>query len=163
MHRDHRRCAAAAGALTCTLAWLSWRADEATSSQRALRKWPAAAHVLPMHMPRLTRSCSVVGVSSEPGGQPGHLRAGEPTGEPKNRVGQVISQAKSLGANSQYGPGAIAFEFAQARAFSVTLLLCAVTSASWACAEQRPDVTTSSWPEPLLMLCRPSHPLLRHS
>ena len=41
--------------------------------------------------------------------------AGEPTGEPKNRVGQVISQAKALGANSQYGPGAIAFEFAQVR------------------------------------------------
>ena len=38
---------------------------------------------------------------------------GEPTGEPQGTVTNVIKQAKSMVANSQYGPGAIAFEFAQ--------------------------------------------------
>ena len=47
------------------------------------------------------------------------LIAGEPTGEPKNKVAQVISQAKNFGGQSQYGPGAIAFEFAQARVLAV--------------------------------------------
>ena len=38
---------------------------------------------------------------------------GEPTGEPANTVAQVIKTAKNLVTNSIYGPGAIAFEFAQ--------------------------------------------------
>lgn len=38
---------------------------------------------------------------------------GEPTGEPKNTVAQAIKNAKNMTMNSQYGPGAIAFEFAQ--------------------------------------------------
>ena len=61
--------------------------------------------------------------------------AGEPTGEPKNRVAQVISQAKQLGSNSQYGPGAIAFEFAQVR-LSASVLQRSVTSwAAWAASQ----------------------------
>lgn len=38
---------------------------------------------------------------------------GEPTGEPQNAVANVIKNAKNMCANSVYGPGAIAFEFAQ--------------------------------------------------
>lgn len=38
---------------------------------------------------------------------------GEPTGEPQNTVANVIKNAKTMCANSTYGPGAIAFEFAQ--------------------------------------------------
>ena len=38
---------------------------------------------------------------------------GEPTGEPKTTVAQVIKNAKNMAMNSPYGPGAIAFEFAQ--------------------------------------------------
>ena len=38
---------------------------------------------------------------------------GEPTGEPASQVAQVIKKAKNLVTNSTYGPGAIAFEFAQ--------------------------------------------------
>ena len=38
---------------------------------------------------------------------------GEPTGEPQNTVANVIKNAKNMCANSIYGPGAIAFEFAQ--------------------------------------------------
>ena len=38
---------------------------------------------------------------------------GEPTGEPQNTVANVIKNAKNMCANSMYGPGAIAFEFAQ--------------------------------------------------
>ena len=38
---------------------------------------------------------------------------GEPTGEPRNTVAQAIKNAKNMTMNSQYGPGAIAFEFAQ--------------------------------------------------
>ncbi|MCJ1368417.1 hypothetical protein MMC16_007559 [Acarospora aff. strigata] len=38
---------------------------------------------------------------------------GEPTGEPANTVANVIKNAKNMCANSIYGPGAIAFEFAQ--------------------------------------------------
>ena len=38
---------------------------------------------------------------------------GEPTGEPQTTVAQVIKNAKNISQNSPYGPGAIAFEFAQ--------------------------------------------------
>ncbi|DBA80735.1 hypothetical protein WJX77_004806 [Trebouxia sp. C0004] len=38
---------------------------------------------------------------------------GEPTGEPRSTVAQVIKNAKNMSMNSPYGPGAIAFEFAQ--------------------------------------------------
>ena len=38
---------------------------------------------------------------------------GEPVGEPAHTVSHVIKNAKALVANSVYGPGAIAFEFAQ--------------------------------------------------
>ncbi|KAL0050854.1 hypothetical protein WJX82_008507 [Trebouxia sp. C0006] len=38
---------------------------------------------------------------------------GEPVGEPNQTVSHVIKNAKALVANSTYGPGAIAFEFAQ--------------------------------------------------
>jgi hypothetical protein len=38
---------------------------------------------------------------------------GEPTGEPPGTVINVIKGAKNLVSNSQYGPGAVAFEFAQ--------------------------------------------------
>ena len=38
---------------------------------------------------------------------------GEPTGEPRPTVVNVIKQAKNMCMNSQYGPGAITFEFAQ--------------------------------------------------
>lgn len=38
---------------------------------------------------------------------------GEPTGEPPGTVSNVIKNAKNLVGNSQYGPGAVAFEFAQ--------------------------------------------------
>ena len=38
---------------------------------------------------------------------------GEPTGEPPGTVVNVIKGAKNLVSNSQYGPGAVAFEFAQ--------------------------------------------------
>lgn len=38
---------------------------------------------------------------------------GEPTGEPKTAVAQAIKNAKNMTMSSQYGPGAIAFEFAQ--------------------------------------------------
>lgn len=38
---------------------------------------------------------------------------GEPTGEPKATVAQVIKNAKNMSMNSPFGPGAIAFEFAQ--------------------------------------------------
>jgi len=38
---------------------------------------------------------------------------GEPVGEPANTVQQTIRQAKGMVSNSRYGPGAIAFEFAQ--------------------------------------------------
>ncbi|KAK9837841.1 hypothetical protein WJX74_006076 [Apatococcus lobatus] len=38
---------------------------------------------------------------------------GEPTGEPRMAVGQVIKNAKNFGAQTQYGGGAVAFQFAQ--------------------------------------------------
>lgn len=38
---------------------------------------------------------------------------GEPTGEPRNSIVNVIKQSKNMCMNSQYGPGAITFEFAQ--------------------------------------------------
>lgn len=38
---------------------------------------------------------------------------GEPTGEPVDRVVQVIKNAKAVASQSPYGPGSIAFEFAQ--------------------------------------------------
>lgn len=38
---------------------------------------------------------------------------GEPVGEPQNTVANVIKNAKTMVSNSVYGPGAIAFEFAQ--------------------------------------------------
>lgn len=38
---------------------------------------------------------------------------GEPTGEPKTTVANVIKNAKNIAMNSPFGPGAIAFEFAQ--------------------------------------------------
>jgi hypothetical protein len=38
---------------------------------------------------------------------------GEPTGEPPNSVANAIKNAKNLVSNSRYGPGAVAFEFAQ--------------------------------------------------
>ena len=38
---------------------------------------------------------------------------GEPVGEPQYTVSHVIKSAKAMVANSVYGPGAIAFEFAQ--------------------------------------------------
>jgi len=38
---------------------------------------------------------------------------GEPTGEPENKVVSVIKEAKKIATNSPYGPGSIAFEFAQ--------------------------------------------------
>lgn len=38
---------------------------------------------------------------------------GEPVGEPRNTVSNVIKNAKTMVSNSVYGPGAIAFEFAQ--------------------------------------------------
>ncbi len=41
---------------------------------------------------------------------------GEPAGEPNTTVLNVIKNAKTMCANSPYGPGAIAFEFAQVRA-----------------------------------------------
>ena len=41
------------------------------------------------------------------------LPDGEPTGEPPGTVVNVIKGAKNLVSNSQYGPGAVAFEFAQ--------------------------------------------------
>ena len=41
---------------------------------------------------------------------------GEPAGEPINTTANVIRNAKGLVASSQYGPGAIAFQFAQVRA-----------------------------------------------
>ena len=40
---------------------------------------------------------------------------GEPTGEPKDTVRQVVMSAKQHLQNSPYGPGAVAFQFAQAR------------------------------------------------
>jgi len=38
---------------------------------------------------------------------------GEPTGEPPGSVANAIKNAKAMVSNSQYGPGAIAFEIAQ--------------------------------------------------
>ena len=38
---------------------------------------------------------------------------GEPTGEPKTTVANVIKNAKNMAMSSPFGPGAIAFEFAQ--------------------------------------------------
>ena len=38
---------------------------------------------------------------------------GEPTGEPETKIVKVIKAIKQFAANSQYGPGAVAFEFAQ--------------------------------------------------
>ena len=40
---------------------------------------------------------------------------GEPAGEPVTTILNVIKGAKNMCANSPYGPGAIAFEFAQVR------------------------------------------------
>ena len=40
---------------------------------------------------------------------------GEPAGEPVTTVLNVIKSAKNMCANSPYGPGAIAFQFAQVR------------------------------------------------
>jgi len=40
---------------------------------------------------------------------------GEPTGEPAGTVANVIKGTKNLVGNSQYGPGAVAFEVAQVR------------------------------------------------
>lgn len=40
---------------------------------------------------------------------------GEPTGEPETKIVKVIKAIKKFAANSQYGPGAVAFEFAQVR------------------------------------------------
>ena len=40
---------------------------------------------------------------------------GEPAGEPNTTILNVIKNAKNMCANSPYGPGAIAFEFAQVR------------------------------------------------
>ena len=40
---------------------------------------------------------------------------GEPAGEPNTTILNVIKGAKNMCANSPYGPGAIAFEFAQVR------------------------------------------------
>ena len=45
---------------------------------------------------------------------PASMPAGEPTGESRETVRQVIKNAKGLCQNSQYGPGAVAFQFAQA-------------------------------------------------
>lgn len=42
---------------------------------------------------------------------------GEPTGEPKDTVRQVVMNAKQQLQNSPYGPGAVAFQFAQASTF----------------------------------------------
>lgn len=38
---------------------------------------------------------------------------GEPTGEKASKIVEVIKSAKNLATSSPYGPGAIAFEFAQ--------------------------------------------------
>jgi len=38
---------------------------------------------------------------------------GEPTGEKEGKIVQVIKDAKAVATNSPYGPGSIAFEFAQ--------------------------------------------------
>ena len=43
---------------------------------------------------------------------------GEPAGEPGNTTQNVIKNAKNLCASSPYGPGAIAFQFAQVQAFA---------------------------------------------
>lgn len=40
---------------------------------------------------------------------------GEPTGEPESKIVKVIKAIKQFAAKSQYGPGAVAFEFAQVR------------------------------------------------
>lgn len=38
---------------------------------------------------------------------------GEPTSEPESKIVKVIRNMKAYAAKSQYGPGAVAFEFAQ--------------------------------------------------
>ena len=38
---------------------------------------------------------------------------GEPTSEPESKIVKVIKSIKAFAAKSQYGPGAVAFEFAQ--------------------------------------------------
>ena len=38
---------------------------------------------------------------------------GEPTSEPETKIVKVIKNMKAFAAKSQYGPGAVAFEFAQ--------------------------------------------------
>lgn len=45
---------------------------------------------------------------------------GEPAGEPVSTTSNVIRNAKNLVSSSQYGPGAIAFQFAQVRALTQT-------------------------------------------
>ena len=39
--------------------------------------------------------------------------AGEPSGEPKDTLRQVVMNAKNMLQNTQYGSGAVAFQFAQ--------------------------------------------------
>ena len=41
---------------------------------------------------------------------------GEPTSEPESKIVKVIKSIKQFAARSQYGSGAVAFEFAQASA-----------------------------------------------
>ncbi|MCJ1241499.1 hypothetical protein MMC14_009504 [Varicellaria rhodocarpa] len=45
---------------------------------------------------------------------------GEPTSEPESKIVKVIKSIKAFAAKSQYGPGAVAFEFAQKLHVSVT-------------------------------------------
>ena len=58
---------------------------------------------------------------------------GEPTGEPRTTVAQVIKNAKNMCMNCPYGPGAIAFEFAQVSANSWIVLPCLKLQAATCC------------------------------
>ena len=51
---------------------------------------------------------------------------GEPTSEPESKIVKVIKGIKAFAAKSQYGPGAVAFEFAQvtSRQLWITLMPC---------------------------------------
>lgn len=48
---------------------------------------------------------------------------GEPTSEPENAIIKVIKKIKAYAAKSQYGPGAVAFEFAQVSQFQLVQLV----------------------------------------
>ncbi len=55
---------------------------------------------------------------------------GEPTSEPESKIVKVIKNMKAFASKSQYGSGAVAFEFAQVRKASCTAVILWQTGSS---------------------------------